>query len=212
MSARAKQGEPMFDEIERGFRLLQPPPLSWIRRLRHLGATADALAHPEMPAIGGVSFDGGYFDFENEGQPALLFIARDELGIPVDIVAWHPRTQRIARWLGAVALLGEDQVNGARLDQERALPVHETPIDWLVAGRSGVVIVDPRRAAFILRRAEPLRVANAAFGKRLATLLHIAPPRIFAPSVAALKAARHAVEIHNLLSTGAEKHSNAEAA
>jgi hypothetical protein len=81
---------------------------------------------------------------EDDAVSALTFLARDELSEPADIVAWHPETGRFASWLGRVALLGQEQVFAPRLSD--ALTVHPRPLEWLAAGRHGVVIVDARRA------------------------------------------------------------------
>jgi hypothetical protein len=101
---------------------------------------------------------------------------------PVDLIAWTPRLNCTASWLGRVALLGEDELLAPRLDDEQALMVHETPLAWLIAGRQGVVIVDPRKAAPILREAEPLKTHSIAFSRRILTLATLRTPRVFAPS------------------------------
>jgi hypothetical protein len=85
-------------------------------------------------------------------------------------------------------LLGMENIYAPRIDPEDALDVFETPKDWLIGGRSGVCIVDPARAASILRNAEPLRVTSAEFGLRLGALINLRPPRILTPTVAVQRA------------------------
>ena len=179
----------LSDEIEQRWHRLPPISIAWIKRLKELGVSVDALCEPELPAQAQVvvMHDGFVFDFADEadGQSvdAMVFVVRDELGDPIDIVVWEPKLNRMASWWGNAPLLGMDELFAPRLDAERALRIHETPLQWLLAGRQGVVIVDPRRAAQCLRDAEPLKTHSTAFGRRILALTTPRPPRVFAPSV-----------------------------
>jgi hypothetical protein len=178
---------PSPDEIEQRYQLLPLTSLAWLKRLKELGVSVDALCEPELPGQAQVVMhDGFLFDFADEadGTPvdAVSFLARDEEGEPADIVAWEPRSKRLAAWYGAVSLLGMENVFGPRLDLHNALEVFRDPVHWLGAERQGVVVVHPQQAAPILRRAEPLKVNNSAFGLRLANLINQQPPRILAPA------------------------------
>jgi len=173
---------------------LLPPRLDWLQRLKDRGVTGEALAEPELPATGHVVFyDGGssMFGFpEHGGQSyeAWLFLARDELGRPSDIVAFEPRRGLKASWLGRVALLGQENLYLApRFDRERALTVFCDPIEWLIGDRDGVVVIDPVRAAPLLRRTEPLRALSPDFGRQLAQVVNPTKPRIYAPAAGALQ-------------------------
>ena len=178
----------LSDEIEPRWHRLRPISIAWLKRLKALGVSVDALCEPELPAQARIIMHEGFlFDFiddEADGQPvdAVIFPARNELGDHVDYVAWEPRLNRMASWYGRAALLGEDELFAPRLDPEQALRVHETPLQWLLAERQGVVIVDPRRAASILRDAEPLKTHSASFSLRILALTTPRPPRVFAPS------------------------------
>ena len=124
------------------------------------------------------------FDFAEEvgdegAISAFLFLARDEDGEPADLVAWAPRENRLAAWFGTVALLGAEDLWAPRLTKERALPVFETPLGWLRAGREGVVVIDRRGAAPPLRLAEPLVAELIEHGEKLRCMLKVQPPRIF---------------------------------
>lgn len=69
-----------------------------------------------------------------------------------DLVGFHPDDP--SRWwrrLGAVDLLGEEQVQDA-LDRRQPLRLHATPLDWLRNGCQGAVVLD--------WRAEPRRLFN----------------------------------------------------
>jgi hypothetical protein len=171
-------------------RFLPPIKLTWLQRLKALGVSAESLAEPELPACADVVFfDGQFFDFVNEahgGQSfeAILLLARDDLDDPCDIVAWEPKTGRLALWLGRVSMLGQGNLYGWRLG--KPLVVHETPLEWLQAGRDGVFVIDPQGASRMLRMVEPLGVKSSQFGHRLQAALTIRAPRIM---VAARQAA-----------------------
>jgi hypothetical protein len=94
---------------------------------------------------------------------ALVFHAPDDLGNPLDLAAWGPKLGRLALWLGRVSMLGQDNLYGWRLGEP--LAVHETPLEWLQAGREGVFVIDPQRASPILRMVEPLGVKRPEFGR-----------------------------------------------
>jgi hypothetical protein len=87
------------EEIEKRYRLLPCISLSWIKRLKALGVTVDALCEPDFPASGHVVFfDGSRFEFVadahgGEAFEAMLLLALDEFGEVCDIVAYDPRTQ-----------------------------------------------------------------------------------------------------------------------
>jgi hypothetical protein len=116
---------------------------------------------------------------------AVIFLARDDLGDPSDLAAWEPETGRLALLLGRVAMLGQDNLYGWRLGDP--LMVHETPLEWLQAGREGVFVIDPQRASPLLRMVEPLGVKRPEYGRRLQAALTICAPRIVvaAPQAAA---------------------------
>ena len=55
------------------------------------------------------------------------------------------------------------------------LEVHPTPLEWLRAGCHGVVILDPAKAAPLLRRAAPLQASSVAHGRVLRKILDVKP-------------------------------------
>jgi hypothetical protein len=173
----------LFWEIEDLHKLLAPPPLDVIRRLRAEGVSPDALAEPELPAFADVVFhdDRPLFDFIDEAAgeaevPAIIFLARDEEGEPRDLVAWSCKKNRLAAWFGAATMLGEDYLAGPRL--EDGLRVCADPLEWLRAERLGVVILDARRACWRLAE-ERLIVGDVAFGRRVRDALRLPEPTIF---------------------------------
>jgi hypothetical protein len=117
---------------------------------------------------------------------ALVFLAPDDLGNAFDLAAWEPETGRLALWLGRVSMLGQDNLYYWRLGAP--LIVHETPLEWLQAGRGGVFVIDHQRASPLLRMVEPLGVKRPEFGRQLQAALTIRAPRIVVaarPAVAA---------------------------
>jgi hypothetical protein len=112
----------------------------------------------------------------SEAIPAVVFAAPDELGQLIDLAAWEPETGRLALWVGRISMLGQDNLYGWRLGDP--LMVHETPPEWLQAGREGVFIIDPQRASLLLRMVEPLGVKRPEFGRQLQAALTIRAPRI----------------------------------
>ncbi len=177
---------PAGEEAERHYGLL--PPISWreFTGLMREGVGAPALIWPHLPARAFVAFDRRrpLFDFAadagDEGAAsAFVFLALDEEGETADLVAWAPQENRLAAWFGASPLLGAENLWAPRLTKERALAVFESPLGWLRAGREGVVVIDPQRAAPLLRHAEPLVAESIDHGQRLRRRLAARPPRVY---------------------------------
>ena len=92
----------LSDEIEQRWHRLPPISIAWIKRLKELGVSVDALCEPELPAQAQVVMhDGFVFDFADEadGQSvdAMAFVVRDELGDPIDIVVWEGQAASAAK-------------------------------------------------------------------------------------------------------------------
>lgn len=130
---------------------------------------------------------GGRFDFaadlrgaDVEAVAAYTVLARDEGGDALDVVAWHPRTARVATWLGAIGLLGLDRPCAATVDDP--LIVFPEPASWLAARRGGVVVVSERLARGDLLAAGSIQAADVAHGEALETMLRkVRLPRILVP-------------------------------
>jgi len=114
--------------------------------LREAGVSVEAMVLPDPVMCARVQVEAdGTFEFSPGGGKALIFLQTDPDGYPIDLIALRERGGRLASWLGAAAVLGD------------ALPllglptmVHATPLEWLRAGRSGIVIIDDRKAASLL--------------------------------------------------------------
>jgi hypothetical protein len=180
------------------WRYLTLTPLLWpeFQRLMGEGVPAAALIWPDLPARESVVFHNNrpLFDFAVDGDEgavsALIFLAYDKFSEPADLVAWDPQQEGIGAWFGAVALLGEESLWEPRLTKEGALSVFESPLVWLRDGRQGVIVIDPPRAAPLLRLSEPLAAESVEHGRRLDKLLTVRKPRILVPRPEVRRAAR----------------------
>ncbi len=92
-----------------------------------------------------------------------------------DLVALDLETMRAARWRRSLSILGMHRLYGPRIEP---LAVYQTPLEWLRAGRDGIVIADFPAATKLLCGGEPLAVDDAAFGRELHAKLRLGPPRI----------------------------------
>ena len=107
------------------------------------GVPSDAMAEPWPIRSVRVVFDGLHgFDFTRDGEPAIIFKAEDR-GEELDLIAWQPRTGKLASWHGNTFCLGDlSQIdNPATYFMDGALRVHASPLEWLRAGREGIVIL-----------------------------------------------------------------------
>jgi hypothetical protein len=127
------------------------PDNATIRWLLDQSVTIEAMTAPLSILTGHVVYQpAGTYIPNTFGEFACILPAFDGEGL-ADLVAWSPRSGRIASRLGIAALLGEGQAERAATNLAGApLPVWRTPLDWLRAARRGVVIVDRPRAAHLL--------------------------------------------------------------
>lgn len=157
---------PVASDVERHAEL-------WARGVRQ---TADLYDEPVVfLQNGGFEMARGVRD-ASEAVAAIIFPAPDELGQLIDLAAWEPGTGRLALLLGRVSMLGEDNLYGWRVGEP--LVVHETPLEWLKAGREGVFVINSQRASPLLRMVEPLGVKRPELGRQLREALTIRAPRI----------------------------------
>ncbi|MGA0530637.1 hypothetical protein [Hansschlegelia sp. KR7-227] len=146
-----------------------------------------ALAEPDALCRDTVVFlEGGRFEFKRWADDvsgatgAVIILVRSGLDYAMDLVAWTPGTDRLASWLGYAGMLGEGHAASARIAE--GLKVHRSPLTWLQSSRRGVVIVDPRRAAPILRNVGPIEAEDHAHARELRATLAEPPIRIILPA------------------------------
>jgi hypothetical protein len=187
------EGESMLtfpEELERNWHRLPPIRVAWLKRLKQLGVSVDALCEPELPVQAKIVLHGDCFEFATgdpgeQASDALVLLARGDCGEPADFVAWSPKSDRLASWSG-IPMLGMECLGEPRMDPDGAVEVFDDPLNWLLAERDGLLVVSFANAAHLLREAAPLKVSSAAFGRRLANLINPKPPRILAPSAEVL--------------------------
>jgi hypothetical protein len=110
------------------------------------------------------------------GDFAFIFACLTVDGVS-DLAAWQPSTGRLMTRLGAVGLLGQREAEEAHDDiSARPVSVWRTPLNWLRAGRKGVVIIDREMAAHILGGL-PVIPDDAQHGRALLAL-RVPPPRV----------------------------------
>ena len=168
------------------------PSLPEWRELRAAGVPLDALCRPQMVLAGDLIVDGPHrFGFTAKvgaaPERAFLIAITDEGDRFIDIAAWQPARNWLGLWLGSGWALGQGGIDDPRLGAEGALPVWRSPLNWLRAGRDGIVIIRPEAAASLLDGAGPLLAEDVAHARALRELLTRAGPRILlrAPSVRA---------------------------
>ena len=160
-------GDPVAD-IYFAAASLTRPAIDWLVKTH--GVPGSALADDGFVLrTARVVFTGMRFDVADEGVSALLILARDCSGDVADLVAWT-RDGQIATLLGRVSVLGEHVLFGP--ESYAPIPVCATPLEWLQAGRAGIVILDAERAGRTLIEAPArIKVANKAEAKRVAAIM-----------------------------------------
>lgn len=122
------------------------------------------------------SFDGtGFFDFDTQGEPCLVFEVLDEDNAStVDLAAFAlADPTRFGTADGTVGVLGLTNVtNPATWSLGALLKVHRTPLSWLRDGCRGVVITDHQMAPEALSKAlGPIAAEDRAHAQDLIELL-----------------------------------------
>jgi hypothetical protein len=119
--------------------------------------------------------DSTSFDFDTEGDRAVIFRAEDR-GEVVDLIAWSPRTGNIGSWHGAAVCLGDfDQIdNPAIYAFGDGIEVHPDPLAWLRNNRSGIVVIKPGLYQALAHRPR-LVVDNPRWGRKVKQ--SIQPPK-----------------------------------
>lgn len=121
-------------------------------------------------------------DPDDDRVAAYTLLARDTGGAPLDVVAWHPRTGRVATWLGRAGLLGLEHPCPGTTDDP--LVVYREPAAWLADERRGVVVIDERLARADLLDVGSIMAADIAHGEMIEAMLRkVRLPQIRVPSL-----------------------------
>jgi hypothetical protein len=106
----------------------------------------------------------------------LIFRAEDCDEV-IDLIAWQPQIGALASWRGQAFCLGDvdDAFNPATYFAGGVMRVHKTPLQWLLAGRDGIVIVRKDFAHAYLANCQRLAFSEARFAHTVARWLQ--PPK-----------------------------------
>ncbi len=151
-----------------------------IEWLLNQGISDDALTLPWPIRGSAVRFErGGVFDFDAEGDRAIIFHAEGR-GECADLIAWSAKSGRIGSWRNAAFCLGDldDCFNPGSWALGGGLYLHENPLAWLKANRDGITIIRPDLTYAMLRHVPRIVFADAAYGRQVRQWL--VPPK---PSV-----------------------------
>lgn len=113
----------------------------------------------------------------DETVPALVIPALED-GELVDLVAWHPKTGRLASLDRRAGWLA-----GPAPEPDAPLVVFADPLPWLAACRAGVVVVHESIARPFLLAQPAIQAADVEHGEKLqAMLTKVRLPRIVVPT------------------------------
>jgi hypothetical protein len=133
------------------------------------GVAPDVMAEPWPIRSARVVFDDLHgFDFNRDGEPALIFKAEDR-GEEIGLIAWELSTGKFASWDGNTFCLSDlDQLdNPAIYFSGGSLQIHADPLDWLRANREGIVILRPDLTYAYLRHCPRLVFADQRHAERV---------------------------------------------
>jgi hypothetical protein len=133
------------------------------------GVSFKALVGDWPIAATNANFDGhGHFDIDAQGERVLTFIAFNA-GDPIDIIAWQPRTGRLATYTGRASFLGDedDAINPATWLDGADLLIHASPLEWLQHERERLVVVNYKVAGALLRNARSAFCEDIEVAKKL---------------------------------------------
>lgn len=108
--------------------------IDWLLRN---GVTVDAMIKPEAMRLAHGKAVNRLFRHDASGAPWLAFAEGH------DVVYWQPRTCELATETGATFALGQDVIDRPETYSfDCRCNVFASPLEWLQAGRDGVVVLD----------------------------------------------------------------------
>lgn len=135
------------------------------------GVPLTALKGPPLVLVAsGYKALDGAFEPDAGGEEWLVFPLHD------DVVYWQPRCGEFARWNGRAFAIGEDVIRAAATYSFGAcLNIFGDPLQWLRAGRDGLVVADWGQAFNKLRDVPRIAVVESLLDK---LEQHLQPPRL----------------------------------
>jgi len=132
----------------------------------------------------GIINGSGFFDPDPRGDRFICFPER------YDTVFWHPTTGRTSTLMGRVFALNEDHVdNPATFSFDANLNIYGRVIDWLAAGRDGIVVLDWSKAFDRLRAVPRIAIDERLLPTYRKSMQPPRLPRVFVIPSAGRKAA-----------------------
>jgi hypothetical protein len=140
------------------------------------GVTEDALTSSWSVTATSARFEDKGFCADPDGERALIFRAEDR-GEPIDLIAWQPRSNKLATLLGVGFCIGdlEQTFCPSSWFAGGGLHIHRSPLEWLLAERRGIVIAQPRYVHAYLKNCPRLICTDHALASDLNNWLK--PPR-----------------------------------
>lgn len=163
-----EQGQCAIDSLVRVQRSWGLPADELICCLLDRGVPEQVLTYPYCIGGGRVVFHRQSFEPDLDGKLVITFRAEDR-GEVTDLVAWDLVTGLLASWRGQAFCLGDvdDVLNTGTYFAGGALWVHETPLNWLLAERRGIVIVRRDLCHAYLARAPRLAFSTVEFAVKV---------------------------------------------
>jgi hypothetical protein len=101
----------------------------------------------------GLVGDDGLFEYDSGGDPWFAFEEPD------DWVFWQTGRSRLVTYTGRAFALGEEAItNAGTYAFDCTLNIFANPLEWLLAKRDGIVVLDWRRAFDRLRDAPRIAI------------------------------------------------------
>lgn len=168
-----------LDDIIAGLDIPEAREVTW---LSDQGISDEALIEPWPVLAATVRFHKSTRTFAfgadaNDGQRALIFQSLSE-GHLIDLIAWQPKSQRMASLAGTGFCIGDDALcsDPTTWFAGATLNVYGSPLAWLAAERDGIVIVDPERVWLFLGNAPNVTANTPQLAKALRKWIQPPPP------------------------------------
>jgi hypothetical protein len=141
-----------------------------IDRFGDLGIKAIDLSNPWSMQVDLVAFYGDFFQFaDDDDTRGLQVITMGVMSLDglIDVMAWHPSTERQAMWTGHGFALSEYKIGDHVGPGSAGLAVFRSPMSWLCAGCKGIVIVRKTLAHSALANVPVLIAEDESHGVEL---------------------------------------------
>lgn len=143
---------------------------------------------------------GEHFDFFPDGVPtAVIEVLSDDAMTVIDLVAWPLQApDRFATAVGEADMLGIPNMRStARCKFMGPLKVYKHPLNWLMAGCRGCVVLNPRYGGYWLRRCNrDILAEDLNHGRQLKAMLSTGIPGLPLPP---FDMKRLLVPVHNMV-------------